>query len=117
MVVHCKGGLGRAGTAAALLLMVLEPALDVQTVMDRGRLVLPNAVETLVQEAYLGAQRDVLWSRVTHNAIFYPYTKDRPGAVGGSALPAVAFRSAQGFHTGCASMPLPRLLGGVAAAR
>lgn len=53
VVVHCKGGLGRAGTAAALLLAKRQPSLGVDEVIDRIREVRPNAVETVIQERYL----------------------------------------------------------------
>lgn len=53
VVVHCKGGLGRAGTVASLLLAAYEPALPIDDVIAAIRGARPNAVETAVQERYL----------------------------------------------------------------
>lgn len=51
VVVHCKGGLGRAGTIAARLLVELgtEPEAAIRQV----RAARPGAIETLAQEAYV----------------------------------------------------------------
>ncbi|MBK6803304.1 MAG: cyclin-dependent kinase inhibitor 3 family protein [Novosphingobium sp.] len=51
LVVHCRGGLGRAGTVSARLLVELgvEPA----EAMRRVRQVRPGAIETLAQERYV----------------------------------------------------------------
>lgn len=51
LVVHCKGGLGRAGTVAARLL--IEAGVDVEEAMERVRKARPGAIETDAQEAYL----------------------------------------------------------------
>lgn len=53
VVVHCKGGLGRAGTAAALLLAHREPGLSAEAAIQRVREARPHAVETVTQECYL----------------------------------------------------------------
>jgi protein-tyrosine phosphatase len=53
VVVHCKGGLGRAGTVACLLLMDSGAALDADDAMAKVRSVRPGAIETNVQEAFL----------------------------------------------------------------
>jgi len=53
VVVHCKGGLGRAGTVAALLLALRDPTLSVKEVIRRIRKARPNAIETVAQEHYL----------------------------------------------------------------
>lgn len=53
VVVHCKGGLGRAGTVAALLVAGQSPGQSAAEVIDRVRSARPNAVETVVQERYL----------------------------------------------------------------
>lgn len=57
VVVHCKGGLGRAGTIAARLLVELgtEPAQAIRQV----RAVRPGAIETAAQEAYVRSLRPV----------------------------------------------------------
>jgi len=58
VVVHCKGGLGRAGTVACLLLLDSRTATDADDAMARVRAVRPGAIETQAQEAFL---RD--WTR------------------------------------------------------
>jgi ADP-ribosyl-[dinitrogen reductase] hydrolase len=54
ILIHCKGGLGRAGTVGARLLVELgsEPAAAIAAV----RKVRPNAIETAAQEAYVRRQ-------------------------------------------------------------
>jgi protein-tyrosine phosphatase len=59
--VHCKGGLGRAGTAAALLLASRQASLQADEVIQRIREARSNAVETVIQERYI---RETLASRV-----------------------------------------------------
>lgn len=49
--VHCKGGLGRAGTVAAMLL--LSSGSAVRGVVERVRSVRPGAIETAEQEQFL----------------------------------------------------------------
>lgn len=51
VVIHCRGGLGRAGTIAARLLIELgtEPATAIRQV----RVVRPGAIETREQETYV----------------------------------------------------------------
>lgn len=56
VVVHCKGGLGRAGTVACLLLLDSGVVSDADEAMARVRVVRPGAVETLEQEAFLRAR-------------------------------------------------------------
>ena len=53
VVVHCKGGLGRAGTVAARLLLSAQPGVTPSDAMSRVRSVRQNAIETRVQELYL----------------------------------------------------------------
>lgn len=55
VVVHCKGGLGRAGTVACLLLLMSGVALDADDAMRQVRAVRRGAIETLTQEAFLQA--------------------------------------------------------------
>lgn len=54
-VVHCKGGLGRAGTVACLLLHGLGLAVDADQAMAMVRAVRPRAIETSVQEHFIRA--------------------------------------------------------------
>lgn len=49
IVVHCKGGLGRAGMIAARLLV--ELGVDAETAITRVRQARPGAIETSAQEA------------------------------------------------------------------
>lgn len=51
VLVHCKGGLGRAGTIAARLL--IELGVPAQEAVSRVRTVRPGAVETPKQLAYV----------------------------------------------------------------
>ena len=53
MVVHCKGGLGRAGTVACLLLLSSGSARNADVAMAMGRAVRHGAIETQVQEDFL----------------------------------------------------------------
>lgn len=53
VVVHCKGGLGRAGTVAARLLLELSPELGVSDAMQAVRNVRPGAIESRTQECHL----------------------------------------------------------------
>jgi ADP-ribosyl-[dinitrogen reductase] hydrolase len=51
VVVHCRGGLGRAGTIAARLL--IEFGMEPKTAIKRVREVRPGAIETRAQEKYV----------------------------------------------------------------
>ncbi|MNC11948.1 hypothetical protein D3C75_596590 [compost metagenome] len=53
VVVHCKGGLGRAGTVAAMLLLQSETVQTAAAAIEMVRRVRPGAVETLAQEEFL----------------------------------------------------------------
>ncbi|WP_246731103.1 cyclin-dependent kinase inhibitor 3 family protein [Methylobacterium sp. 2A] len=59
VVVHCRGGLGRAGLVAATLITIMGE--DPSTAIERVRAVRPGAIETPEQEAYVLRQgaRDV----------------------------------------------------------
>ena len=51
VLVHCRGGLGRAGTIAARLLV--ELGIDPSEAITNVRAVRPNAIETYEQENYV----------------------------------------------------------------
>jgi len=53
VVVHCKGGLGRAGTVASMLLLESGSAVDPDDAMARVRFARPGAIETTQQEAFI----------------------------------------------------------------
>jgi ADP-ribosyl-[dinitrogen reductase] hydrolase len=55
VLVHCRGGLGRAGTVAALL--AIETGLAPAVAIAAVRAVRPGAIETAVQEAFVMAYR------------------------------------------------------------
>ena len=57
VVVHCKGGLGRAGTIAARLLV--ELGADPEQAIHRVREARPGAIETLEQERHVYRHRPV----------------------------------------------------------
>lgn len=52
-VVHCKGGLGRAGTVACMLLLGTKTSLSSEDAIKRVRDVRPGAIETSEQERFL----------------------------------------------------------------
>ncbi len=51
VLVHCRGGLGRAGTIGARLL--IELGMDPSTAINQVRAVRPNAIETPEQKQYV----------------------------------------------------------------
>ncbi|MNL81577.1 hypothetical protein D3C87_2087370 [compost metagenome] len=51
--MHCKGGLGRAGTVASMLLIDTGCALDGINAIAKVRSVRPGAVETAEQEEFI----------------------------------------------------------------
>jgi len=55
VLVHCRGGLGRAGTIAARLLV--ELGIDPSRAIELVRSARPGAIETSEQERYLHGQR------------------------------------------------------------
>lgn len=54
LVVHCRGGLGRAGMIAAKLVTIMGE--DPRRAIERIRTVRPGAIETPAQEAYVLGQ-------------------------------------------------------------
>lgn len=63
VVVHCKGGLGRAGTVACMLLMDTKTCLSAEDAIKSMRDVRPGAVETLGQEKFLRT-----WASALHRS-------------------------------------------------
>lgn len=57
VLVHCKGGLGRAGTVACLLAMETGVVESADAAIAEVRRVRPGAVETAEQEEFLRAWR------------------------------------------------------------
>lgn len=53
IVVHCKGGLGRAGTVASMLLLDTGEAQDGDEAIGMVRQVRLGAIETLAQEVFV----------------------------------------------------------------
>jgi ADP-ribosyl-[dinitrogen reductase] hydrolase len=53
LVIHCKGGLGRAGTVAAMLILDSGKAVSADDAMRLVRSVRPGAIETEAQEVFL----------------------------------------------------------------
>ncbi len=53
VVVHCKGGLGRAGTVAAMLLLQTGAATDAADAISEVRRARPGAIETEQQEDFV----------------------------------------------------------------
>jgi ADP-ribosyl-[dinitrogen reductase] hydrolase len=51
VLVHCRGGLGRAGTIAARLL--IELGVEPTTAIEKVRTVRPGAIETTDQERFV----------------------------------------------------------------
>ncbi len=59
VLVHCKGGLGRAGTVAARVLV--ERGMDAEAAMKTVRRVRPGAIETFAQQRYVDATPRGSW--------------------------------------------------------
>jgi protein-tyrosine phosphatase len=68
VVFHCKGGLGRAGTMAARLLLHSGASRDAEDAVARVRAARENAVETAIQERYLLRLADAMHSRTDRTA-------------------------------------------------
>jgi ADP-ribosyl-[dinitrogen reductase] hydrolase len=63
VVVHCRGGLGRSGIVAALLL--IEAGMESREAVDAVREARTGAIETIQQEAYVRGYRAML--PIDHN--------------------------------------------------
>lgn len=59
ILVHCRGGLGRAGTVASILL--IELGVPPRDAIDQVRLAKPGAIETNDQERFIEVYRT--WAR------------------------------------------------------
>lgn len=58
IVVHCKGGLGRAGTVASMLLLESATATSFEEAINLVRTVRPGAIETIEQVKFLNGWAD-----------------------------------------------------------
>lgn len=58
VVVHCKGGLGRAGTVGARLLLAGNPQLTPEEAIAKVREVRPGAIENRAQELHVRQARN-----------------------------------------------------------
>ena len=108
VLVHCKGGLGRAGTIAAKLLVEQGMApVDATKAVRRARS--PHAIETGAQEAYVLRQRSMLEPRPSREP---EAVRDR--AIG--ALVGLAMGDAVGttleFRPRDSYQPLADMIGG-----
>ncbi len=95
VLVHCKGGLGRAGTIAARLLV--DDGMTPSAAMGAVRAVRPGAIEVLAQERWLMAASPVALTRPARHR---HATRDRAlgallGLAVGDALGAVIEFSAK----------------------
>ena len=63
VLVHCRGGLGRAGMIAARLLV--EVGMEPAEAIARVRAVRPGAIETSEQERFVRERVAVKWDRVS----------------------------------------------------
>jgi ADP-ribosyl-[dinitrogen reductase] hydrolase len=63
VVIHCRGGLGRSGMVAALLL--IEAGVGSREAVENVRKARPGAIETVQQEAFVRGYRPML--PVDHN--------------------------------------------------
>jgi protein-tyrosine phosphatase len=57
VLVHCRGGLGRAGTVAVAALLAIETGMAPAAAIAAIRAVRPGAIETAVQEAFVMAYK------------------------------------------------------------
>jgi len=93
IVIHCRGGLGRTGTVAAMLL--IERGIDVAAAVDLVRSARPGAIETRAQERYVEAwapKRDTPVAHDRHMACLLG------GAIGDAFGYAVEFKSLAEIH-------------------
>lgn len=58
VVIHCRGGLGRSGIVAAL--MLIEAGMESRDAVVAVREARPGAIETIQQEAYVRGYRPML---------------------------------------------------------
>lgn len=69
LLIHCRGGLGRSGLVAALLL--IESGVNSREAVGLVRAARPGAIETIQQEAYVRGYQAVS-ARVSHLAAKKP---------------------------------------------
>lgn len=65
VLVHCRGGMGRAGTIAARLMV--ELGIDPQDAIDGVRAVRPGAIETRAQEEHVRVKAPIPVRTVSHH--------------------------------------------------
>jgi ADP-ribosyl-[dinitrogen reductase] hydrolase len=65
VLVHCRGGIGRAGTVAARLMV--ELGFDPEAAIDRVRSVRPGAIETMEQEHHVRSIVPIPETSVSHD--------------------------------------------------
>jgi ADP-ribosyl-[dinitrogen reductase] hydrolase len=98
VLIHCKGGLGRAGTIACRLL--IELGMPIETAISAVRKARPGAIETAAQLAYVRTQKEVaeLAPSTTSEAILDRATGALLGlAVGDAVGTTLEFKSRDNY--------------------
>ncbi len=108
ILIHCKGGLGRAGTIAARLLVELGSDADAATAAIRA--VRPGAIETRAQEAFVRDRRPLAEPRPATDA---PSMRDRAiGALVGLAVGDAVGTTLEFIPRNDTAPRLPDMVGG-----
>jgi ADP-ribosyl-[dinitrogen reductase] hydrolase len=84
VLIHCRGGLGRARTIAARLLV--ESGMDAQSAIEAVRAVRPGAIETREQELHVRSCRQVINNPGKPSASADPTTDRALGCLLGLAV-------------------------------